>query len=170
MDDCSICNDWLELQCVWRTWLILYSTSVSLQQSYNQLIFPVCCLACVYRSTQVTVGGVFQIGNWNEHNTSVDHKGIWENACRLEPSLKVSDCSACGCVLYGPFFASYAKDGRLRMIFLLLFQHATIVGDWTGLRPYRSKVRLERETINCGSTTVEVCSQIHMWGVNRKSM
>lgn len=102
MDDCSICNDWLELRSIWRTWL--YSTSVSVQQSYNQLLFPVCCLVCVYRSTQVTVGGVFQIGNWNEHNTSVDHKEIWEKACQLEPSLKVSDCSACGCVLYGPFF------------------------------------------------------------------
>eukprot|EP00066_Takifugu_rubripes_P008633 XP_003974954.1 PREDICTED: D-amino-acid oxidase [Takifugu rubripes] len=78
-------------------------------------------------STQVTVGGVFQIGNWNEHNTSVDHKEIWEKACQLEPSLK----------------------------------HATIVGDWTGLRPYRSKVRLERETIDCGPTTVEV---IHNYG------
>lgn len=32
------------------------------------------------------------------------------------------------------------------------------MGDWSGLRPYRSKVRLERETIKCGATTVEVCS------------
>lgn len=120
VDDCSTCNDWLELRCVWRTWLILYCTSVSLQQSYNQLIFPVCCLVCVYRSTQVTVGGVFQIGNWNEHNTSVDHKEIWEKACQLEPSLKVSDDSACGCVLYAPFFAILRQRWKIEAHFMLL--------------------------------------------------
>ncbi|KAE8292142.1 D-amino-acid oxidase [Larimichthys crocea] len=78
-------------------------------------------------SRLVTVGGICQIGNWNEQNTSFDHKKIWEDACQLEPSLK----------------------------------HARIVEDWTGLRPVRSKVRLEREAIMSGATTIEV---IHNYG------
>ncbi|XP_077417515.1 D-amino-acid oxidase-like isoform X2 [Vanacampus margaritifer] len=78
-------------------------------------------------SRLVAVGGVFQIGNWNERNDSSDHKDIWEKACQLEPSLR----------------------------------HAKIVDDWTGLRPARKKVRLERETILCGTTAVEV---IHNYG------
>ncbi|XP_030647510.1 D-amino-acid oxidase [Chanos chanos] len=78
-------------------------------------------------SRLVTVGGVFQIGNWSTHNNSVDHKKIWEAACELEPSLK----------------------------------HARIVEDWAGLRPVRSKVRLERETMQSGAKTFEV---IHNYG------
>lgn len=37
-------------------------------------------------------------------------------------------------------------------------QHARIVEDWSGLRPVRSKVRLERETIKTGATSIEVNS------------
>ncbi|KAK3538730.1 hypothetical protein QTP86_014328 [Hemibagrus guttatus] len=40
-------------------------------------------------------------------------------------------------------------------------KHARIVEDWTGLRPVRSKVRLERETIRCGPGMIEV---IHNYG------
>ncbi|XP_057207073.1 D-amino-acid oxidase-like isoform X2 [Triplophysa rosa] len=78
-------------------------------------------------SRLVTVGGVFQVGNWNQQNSSVDHKQIWEAACKFEPSLQL----------------------------------ARIVEDWTGLRPSRSKVRLERETIQSGPNSFEV---IHNYG------
>ncbi|XP_068594652.1 D-amino-acid oxidase-like [Brachionichthys hirsutus] len=78
-------------------------------------------------SRHVTVGGTFQIGNWNNQNNATDHQNIWEGACRICPSLK----------------------------------HARIMEDWTGLRPSRDNVRLERETIQAGATAIEV---IHNYG------
>ncbi|KAJ8378264.1 hypothetical protein AAFF_G00244680 [Aldrovandia affinis] len=78
-------------------------------------------------SRLVTVGGIFQLGNWSEMSNSIDHKKIWDEACSLEPSLK----------------------------------HARVVEGWAGLRPVRSKVRLERETMTFGPSTCEV---IHNYG------
>ncbi|KAL4636132.1 D-amino-acid oxidase isoform X1 [Arapaima gigas] len=75
----------------------------------------------------VTVGGIFQLGNWSEQNNTTDHKKVWDEACILEPSLK----------------------------------HAMVVEDWTGLRPVRKRVRLERETMQFGPMSSEV---IHNYG------
>ncbi|XP_057621208.1 D-amino-acid oxidase isoform X2 [Chionomys nivalis] len=118
-------------------------------------------------SKTVTLGGVFQLGNWNELNSVHDHNSIWRRCCQLEPTLKragVLDACKIMARLTRSVGGSAGLAATTVVVGMVTWReslNARIVGELTGFRPVRPQVRLEREKLHFGSSSAEV---IHNYG------